>query len=63
VYRLFASLDFSDAEVFSINAAAASSLKPTLEKLILAAKNKKEIRSFIRPKENGPLPFCRFFRA
>src|SRR6195256_6466799 len=26
---------FSDAEVFSINAAAASSLKPTLEKLIL----------------------------
>jgi hypothetical protein len=44
---------FSDAEVFSINAAAASSLKPTLEKLILAAKNKKEIRSSLDPKKTA----------
>ena len=42
---------FSDAEVFSINAAAASSLKPALEKLILAAKNKNEIRSSLDPKK------------
>src|SRR5258708_34533505 len=41
----------SYADVFSINAAAASSLKPTLEKLSLAAKNKKEIRSSLDPKK------------
>src|SRR5260370_1751579 len=44
---------FSDAEVFSINAAAASSLKPTLEKLILAGKNKKEISSSLDPKKTA----------
>jgi TetR/AcrR family transcriptional repressor of nem operon len=40
----------SDAEVFSINAAAASSLQSALEKLILEAKNKKEIRSSLDSK-------------
>ncbi len=43
----------SDPEVLSSNAAAASSLKPALEKLILAAKNKKEIRSSLDPKKTA----------
>jgi len=43
----------SDAEVFSINGAAASSLKSALEKLILEAKNKKEIRSSLDSKETA----------
>jgi len=40
----------SDAEVFSINVAAASSLKSALEKLILEAKNEKEVRSSLDSK-------------
>ena len=40
----------SDAEVCKINGAAASSLKSTLEKLILEAKNKKEVRSSLDSK-------------
>jgi len=41
---------FSDAEVSSINVTAASSLKSALEKLILEAKSKKEIRSSLDSK-------------
>ena len=40
----------SDAEVCSINGAAASSLKSALEKLILEAKNEKEVRSSVDSK-------------
>ena len=40
----------SDAEVCSINGAAASSLNSALEKLILEAKNKKEVRSSLDSK-------------
>ena len=40
----------SDAEVCSINGAAASSLQSALEKLILEAKNKKEVRSSLDSK-------------
>ena len=43
----------SDAEVSSINDAAASSIKSVLGKLILEAKNKKEIRSSLDPKETA----------
>ena len=43
----------SDAEISSINGAAASSIKSVLEKLILEAKNKKEIRSSLDPKETA----------
>jgi len=43
----------SDAEVSSINDATASSIKSVLEKLILEAKNKKEIRSSLDPKETA----------
>jgi AcrR family transcriptional regulator len=40
----------SDQEVFSVNESSAASLKAALEKLILEAKNKKEIRSSLDPK-------------
>ena len=40
----------SDAEVCSINGAAASSLKSALEKLLLEAKSKKEVRSSLDSK-------------
>jgi len=40
----------SDAEVCSINGAAASSLKSAVEKLILEAKNEKEVRSSVDSK-------------
>jgi TetR/AcrR family transcriptional repressor of nem operon len=40
----------SDAEVLSINGAAASSLTSALERLILEAKNKKEVRSSLDSK-------------
>src|SRR5260370_17975926 len=40
----------SDAEVSSINGAAASSLKSALEKLILEAQKKKEVRSSLDSK-------------
>jgi len=43
----------SDAEISSINGAAASSIKSVLEKLILEAKNKKEIRSSLDPKKTA----------
>ena len=43
----------SDAEVSSINDATASSIKSVLEKLILEAKNQKEIRSSLDPKETA----------
>jgi TetR/AcrR family transcriptional repressor of nem operon len=43
----------SDAEVSSINDATASSIKSVLGKLILEAKNKKEIRSSLDPKETA----------
>jgi TetR/AcrR family transcriptional regulator, transcriptional repressor for nem operon len=43
----------SNAEVSSINDATASSIKSVLEKLILEAKNKKEIRSSLDPKETA----------
>jgi TetR/AcrR family transcriptional regulator, transcriptional repressor for nem operon len=43
----------SDAEVSSINDATASSIKSVLGKLILEAKNKKEIRSSLEPKETA----------
>jgi TetR/AcrR family transcriptional regulator, transcriptional repressor for nem operon len=43
----------SDAEVSSINDATASSIKSVLEKLILEAKNKKEIRSLLNPEETA----------
>ena len=43
----------SDAEVSSINDATASSIKSVLVKLILEAKNKKEIRSSLDPKETA----------
>ena len=43
----------SDAEVSSINDAMASSIKSVLGKLILEAKNKKEIRSSLDPKETA----------
>ena len=43
----------SDAEISSINGAAASSIKSILEKLILEAKNKKEIRSSLDPKKTA----------
>src|SRR6267142_1344021 len=43
----------SDAEVSSINDASASSIKSVLEKLILEAKNKKEIRSSLDPKKTA----------
>src|SRR5260370_35388440 len=41
---------YYDAEVFSIKVVAASSLKSALEKLILEAKNKKEVRSSLDSK-------------
>ena len=40
----------SDAEVSSINGASASSMKPVLEKLIIDAKQKKEVRTSLDPK-------------
>ena len=40
----------SDAEVCSINGAAAASLKSAVEKLILEAKNEKEVRSSVDSK-------------
>jgi TetR/AcrR family transcriptional repressor of nem operon len=40
----------SDAEVFSINVAAASSLTSAVEKLIIEAKNEKEVRSSLDSK-------------
>jgi len=40
----------SDAEVCSINGAAASSLKSAVEKLVLEAKNEKEVRSSVDSK-------------
>jgi len=43
----------SDAEVSSINDATASSIKSVLGKLILEAKNKREIRSSLDPKETA----------
>jgi len=43
----------SDAEVSSINDATASSIKSFLGKLILEAKNQKEIRSSLDPKETA----------
>jgi TetR/AcrR family transcriptional regulator, transcriptional repressor for nem operon len=43
----------SDAEISSINGAAASSIKSVLEKLILEAKKKKEIRSSLDPKKTA----------
>ena len=43
----------SDAEVSSINDATASSITSVLGKLILEAKNKKEIRSSLDPKETA----------
>ena len=43
----------SNAEVSSINDATASSITSVLEKLILEAKNKKEIRSSLDPKETA----------
>ena len=43
----------SDAEVSSINDATASSIKSVLGKLILEAKNKKEIRSSLDPKKTA----------
>ena len=43
----------SDAEVSSINDATASSIKSVVGKLILEAKNKKEIRSSLEPKETA----------
>ena len=43
----------SDAEVSSINDATASATKSVLVKLILEAKNKKEIRSSLDPKETA----------
>src|SRR5260370_35043936 len=43
----------SDAEISSINGAAASSLQSVLGKLILEAKNKKEIRSSLDPKKTA----------
>ena len=43
----------SDAEISSINGAAASSIKSVLEKLILEAKNKNEIRSSLDPKKTA----------
>ena len=43
----------SDAEISSINGASASSIKSVLEKLILEAKNKKEIRSSLDPKKTA----------
>ena len=43
----------SDAEVSSINDATASSMQSVVGKLILEAKNKKEIRSSLEPKETA----------
>ena len=43
----------SDAEVSSINHATASAIKSVLVKLILEAKNKKEIRSSLDPKQTA----------
>jgi AcrR family transcriptional regulator len=43
----------SNAEVSSINDATASSIKSVLEKLILEATNKKEIRSSLDPKKTA----------
>jgi TetR/AcrR family transcriptional repressor of nem operon len=43
----------SDAEVSSINDATASATKSVLVKLILEAKNKKEIRSSLDPKQTA----------
>jgi len=43
----------SDAEISSINGAASSSIKSVLEKLILEAKNKNEIRSSLNPKKTA----------
>ena len=43
----------SDAEISSINGAAASSIKSVLEKLILEAKNINEIRSSLDPKKTA----------
>ena len=50
----------SDAEVSSINDATASSITSVLGKLILEAKNKKEIRSSLDPKETALYLFSVF---
>ena len=46
----------SDPEVCSINEAAGSFLKSAVEKLILEARNEKEVRSSLDLKSNSPLP-------